>query len=125
VASAVFDEDIRLVALMPHMHYRGSAAQVFVKHPDGRFETLLHVPKYDFNWQVAYEFQEPQLVTRGSQIVIRHEYDNTPSNPHNPDPTKELRHGENTTDEMMINFFDWEPVSNEPPLADKYRRPFR
>jgi hypothetical protein len=125
VASAVLGEDIRLVALMPHMHYRGSAAQVFIRHADGRFETVLNVPRYDFDWQVAYDFLEPLLVTRGSRIVIRHEFNNTASNPHNPDPTQELRHGGRTTDEMMINFFDWEPAGDDPTLTDKQGRPFR
>ena len=125
LASRVLDEDIRLLALMPHMHYRGAAAQFFIQHADGRFESLLNVPTYDFDWQVSYEFREPQLVTRGSRLVIRHEFDNTTANPHNPDATKELRHGDKTTDEMMINFFDWEPVVDDTSLTGKTDRPFR
>jgi hypothetical protein len=110
---------------MPHMHSRGASASVFLKHPDGRCETLLNVPAYNFNWQVAYEFREPMLVTRGSRIVIQHEYDNTDKNPENPDPSKEVRHGMATSDEMMINFFDWEPAGDGNRLAKNTRRPFR
>jgi thiol-disulfide isomerase/thioredoxin len=123
--SEVFSEDVRLLALMPHMHSRGASASVFLKHPDGRCETLLNVPAYNFNWQVAYEFREPMLVTRGSRIVIQHEYDNTDKNPENPDPSKEVRHGMATSDEMMINFFDWEPAGDGNRLAKNTRRPFR
>jgi thiol-disulfide isomerase/thioredoxin len=125
IYSEVLGEDIRLLALMPHMHYRGSAAQVFVKYPDGRFDTVLNVPKFDFDWQVSYEFVEPMLLTRGSTIVIRHEFDNTATNPNNPDATKELRHGNNVNDEMMINFFDWEPAGDDKPRSRKKLRPFQ
>lgn len=124
--SEVLDEDIRLLCLMPHMHYRGAGAQVFLKHPDGRWETLLNVPKFDPEWQFAYEFSEPMLITKGSRIAIRHEYDNTAKNRRNPDPTIEVRHGNRTSDDMMINFFDWEPVGDAPTLSSKTkRRPFR
>ncbi len=123
VAAETVDEDINLVSVMPHMHIRGSAAQLFIRYPDGRIKTLLHVPKYDFNWQVSYEFPKPLLVTRGSQLIIRHEYDNRVENPRNPDPKQVVRGGGLTTDEMMCNFFDWEPAGEEPPPG-KTRRPF-
>jgi thiol-disulfide isomerase/thioredoxin len=124
--SDVFAEDVRLLSLMPHMHARGAAAQVLMVYPDGRAELLLDVPQYDFDWQVSYEFLEPLLVTRGSRMVIRHSFDNTASNPANPDPTKRVRHGNATSDEMMITFFDWEPAGDEPPVERRSkRRPFR
>ncbi|MGQ0634365.1 MAG: redoxin domain-containing protein [Planctomycetaceae bacterium] len=122
--SEVFGEDARLLALMPHMHYRGRAAQVFLSRPDGRLETLLNVPHYDFDWQWSYEFVEPLLVTRGSRIIIRHEFDNRATNPKNPDPTQTVVFGDQTTDEMMINFFEWEPAGDEP-AGGSPKRPFR
>lgn len=126
VHSEVFDEDVRLLVLMPHMHTRGSAAAVFLKHLDGRHETLLSVTNYDFNWQVAYEFRQPLFVPRGTEIIIQHEFDNTSKNPWNPDPAKQLRYGYRTSDEMMVNFFDWESASDNPTSAHKRgRRPFR
>jgi hypothetical protein len=121
VTSEVFAEDVRLLALMPHMHYRGSAAEVFLKHADGRVEFLLDIPKYDFDWQISYEFRKPLLVIRGSRMVIRHQFDNTEDNLNNPDATQTLTHGSLTTDEMMINFFDWEPVGEDPPSGRNYR----
>ncbi len=119
-----FDEDVRLLGLMPHMHYRGAEAQVFLRHPDGRIDTLLSVPKYDFQWQVSYDFLKPVLATRGSQLIIRHVFDNRAENPRNPDPTKTLVFGNLTTDEMMIGFFDWEPASAGPP-PERRTRPFQ
>ena len=124
--SDVFDEDVRLLSLMPHMHYRGTGAQVFLMHPDGRSETLLNVPRFDPDWQLSYEFPEPLLVSKGTRIAIRHEYDNTAKNRHNPDPSIEIRHGNRTSDDMMINFFDWEPAGSETPATSQgKRRPFR
>lgn len=122
--SELFSEDVRLLVLMPHMHTRGAAAAVYLQHPDGRYETLLNVPKYDFNWQVAYEFAEPLLVTRGTKIIIQHQYDNTAKNPRNPDPTAVLLYGARTSDEMMANFFDWEPAEASTAPSRNKRRPF-
>jgi hypothetical protein len=117
------EEDIRILAFMPHMHYRGAEAQVFLKHPDGRVDTLLSVPKYDFQWQVSYDFLEPLLAVRGSEIIIRHVYDNRAENPRNPDASVTVQAGKLTINEMMIGFFDWEPASDEPP-PDLEDRPF-
>lgn len=124
IFSRKFSEDVHLLALMPHMHSRGAAASVYLKNADGRIETLLSVPKYDFDWQISYEFDKPLLVTKGSRIVIKHVYDNTPDNPDNPDPTKEIHHGNATSDEMMINFFEWEPAGDEVDPDNPYR-PFQ
>jgi len=33
-------------------------------------------------------------------------YDNSRNNPHNPDPEKMVRWGDQTSDEMMVGFFD-------------------
>jgi hypothetical protein len=42
-------------------------------------------------------------------------FDNSSKNKFNPDPTKEVRHGEPTYDEMMMGFLDY--VSEAPPIA--------
>ncbi len=123
IYSKRFAEDVRLIGIMPHMHSRGAAAAAYLQHADGRIETLVDVPKYDFDWQISYEFDEPMLVAKGSRIVIKHAYDNTPENPDNPDPTQEVRHGNATSDEMMINFFEWEPAGPEPEKVNR-NRPF-
>ena len=43
-----------ITSLTPHMHLRGKSMKFTVTYPDGRTETLLDVPKYDFNWQITY-----------------------------------------------------------------------
>jgi hypothetical protein len=46
-------------------------------------------------------------VPAGSTIHATAWYDNSPSNPANPDPAQTVRFGERASDEMMIGYFDW------------------
>jgi hypothetical protein len=100
-------EDIRLTSLMPHMHLRGKAFQYDVVYPDGRRETLLKVPRYDFGWQLAYSFAQPFTLPKGARIECTAHYDNSPNNRYNPDPSKEVRWGDQTWEEMMIGWFNY------------------
>ncbi|MBI4905665.1 MAG: thiol-disulfide isomerase [Acidobacteria bacterium] len=106
-------EDMRINGLMPHMHVRGKDFQYTVVYPDGRSDVLLKVPRYDFNWQLGYRFEEPLLLPKGARIDCVAHYDNSPNNKYNPDPTKEVRWGDQTWEEMMIGWFDytleWKP----------------
>ena len=90
----------------PHMHVRGKAFRMSATYPDGKEETLLSVPKYDFNWQTRYMLKEPKKVPSGTKILIEAWYDNSTKNPHNPDATKTVTWGEQTFEEMMIGFID-------------------
>src|SRR5262249_48605571 len=54
-AVTVFDQDVELVFMMPHMHARGKDMTYTLEYPDGRKEVALHVPRYDFNWQLGYQ----------------------------------------------------------------------
>ncbi|HYL97574.1 MAG TPA: thiol-disulfide isomerase [Blastocatellia bacterium] len=99
--------DVELYALMPHMHYRGKAMQYELTYPDGHSETLLNVPNYSFSWQTAYKPVSPIRVPAGSTLKVTGYFDNSPKNKFNPDPTKAVRFGEPTYDEMMIGFLDY------------------
>jgi hypothetical protein len=96
-----------LLSLMPHMHLRGTDFVIQATYPDGTSETLLSVPAYDFAWQSVYRLAEPKRMPRGTRIDCLAHYDNSANNPANPDPTVEVRFGENTTDEMMIAYIDF------------------
>jgi mono/diheme cytochrome c family protein len=99
--------DVTLYSLMPHMHYRGAAMEYKVFYPDGRSEVLLNVPAYSFNWQMAYRPQSPIRIPAGSRIQVTGYFDNSTKNKFNPDPTKSVRQGEPTYDEMMMGFMDY------------------
>ncbi len=111
-ARLVLDEDIHLEQIVPHMHLRGTDMKVSAKYPDGRREDILFVPKYDFNWQTFYELAEPKPLPKGTELMAYAHYDNSKSNPFNPDPSAEVRFGEPTTAEMMYAFFMY-TVDNE------------
>lgn len=99
--------DARLLGFLPHMHLRGKAWRYTLLTPDGKEETLLDVPRYDFNWQLLYRYAEPKLATAGSRIKATGWYDNSTANPANPDPLKTVRWGPQTTEEMMLGYVEY------------------
>jgi mono/diheme cytochrome c family protein len=105
-----FEEDVELKSFMPHMHLRGKAALYEVTYPDGRHETLLHVPKYDFNWQHTYDFREPPLIPAGSVLRFTLWWDNSEQNPYNPDPTSTITWGLPTHAEMSQGYMSVQPI---------------
>ena len=94
------EEDIYLLSMGPHMHYRGKAMRYELEYPDGERETLLWVPDYDFNWQFLYEYKEPKFIPAGSTIHMSWWFDNSEANRFNPDPRAAVQYGPATTDEM-------------------------
>lgn len=106
-AEFVFERDAWLHEMSPHMHLRGDRFTYTAEFPDGRREVLLHIPHYDFNWQTAYRLREPMRLPKGTRIVCTGSFDNSASNPANPDPGATVRFGEQTTDEMFIGYFTY------------------
>ncbi len=98
--------DIYVTALMAHMHVRGKSFKYEITYPDGQTETLLDIPRYDFNWQLRYEYATPKVYPRGSVLKVTAVYDNSAGNPANPDPTKMVKWGPQTYEEMMIGFLE-------------------
>ncbi|MBI3679691.1 MAG: cytochrome c [Acidobacteria bacterium] len=105
-ASGTLPNDCLLLGLFPHMHLRGKAFEYAVIEPGGRVETLLRVAPYDFYWQLCYQLATPLLLSKGTRLRVTAWYDNSPNNPRNPDPTAEVAYGEQSTEEMMVGFFD-------------------
>jgi mono/diheme cytochrome c family protein len=102
-----FIDNGQILSLTPHMHLRGTAARFVAEYPDGTSETLLDVPRYDFNWQVMYHLKEPIDIPRGTKVHFYAEYDNSADNPYNPDPTRHIHWGDASTDEMMIGYMSY------------------
>jgi len=89
------------------MHVRGKSMTYEVVYPDQKRQMLLDVPKYSFHWQTLYRLKNPLLIRTGSKIIVTAHFDNSENNMHNPDPTKTVRHGSATFDEMMIGFVNY------------------
>ncbi len=97
--------DATLLSLFPHMHLRGKRFEYDIIHDDGSAEVLLRV-NYHFHWQLSYKLAEPRLLKAGTKLRAIAWYDNSKNNPHNPDPGKTVTWGDQTSDEMMVGFFD-------------------
>ena len=111
--------DARLVSVTPHMHWRGKDYRYEVVYPDGKRETVLSVPRWDFNWQNQYRFAEPVRMPKGSKLHAVAHWDNSALNPLNPDPNKPVKFGLQTWDEMMVGFaaYVWERPETAAELA--------
>jgi mono/diheme cytochrome c family protein len=98
-------QDVTLRSLLPHTHLRGKSWEYTAVYPDGRSETILAVPKYDFNWQTDYVFEQPLKLPKGTIIHARATYDNSADNKSNPDPKVDVKWGDQTWEEMMFTAF--------------------
>jgi hypothetical protein len=101
----ILPNDATVLSLFPHMHLRGKRFEYDIIHEDGSVEVLLRV-NYHFHWQLSYRLAEPRLLKAGTKFRAIAWYDNSKNNPHNPDPTKTVVWGDQTSDEMMVGFFD-------------------
>jgi thiol-disulfide isomerase/thioredoxin len=118
-ASFRLPADARLISLAPHMHYRGKHYFYEAIYPDGKKETLLSVPRWDFNWQNVYRFQEPVRLPKGTRLHSVAHWDNSTNNPLNPAPEKTVRFGLQSWEEMMVGFvsYVWERPETAAELA--------
>jgi len=105
-ASSAVQYDCDLISMMPHAHVRGKSFEYRIVRPNGETETVLRVPKYDFNWQLTYYLAKPLHLEKGTKIQVYATYDNSVNNPFNPDPTQNVHWGEQTWEEMMMGYFN-------------------
>ena len=98
-------EPIRVWGMMPHTHLRGTRWLYTLERPDSASRVILDVPHYDFNWQTYYMFATPIDVPAGGKIRSLAWYDNSAANKNNPDPTIDVRWGDQTWEEMQYTGF--------------------
>jgi hypothetical protein len=104
--TALLGVECELIDAYPHMHYRGKSMALAALFPDGRRESLVDVPRYDFNWQLVYEFSDRLQLPKGTLLRADATFDNSASNRLNPDPKAAVRWGDQSWEEMMVGFFD-------------------
>jgi hypothetical protein len=114
VASTRFLRDTLLLNLFPHMHYRGKSFRFEAEYPDGTKEVLLDVPRYDFNWQLRYDLAEPKFLPKGTRLLCTAHFDNSDSNPWNPDPSATVRFGLQSWEEMLVGYYATVPAAEQP-----------
>ncbi len=92
-----------ILAFSPHMHYRGKSFKMTAEI-QGKEQTLLNVPKYDFNWQHVYQLKEPIQTSELKSLQFTAAFDNSSNNPANPDPKQHVSWGDQTWEEMAVAF---------------------
>ncbi|MCC6487709.1 MAG: redoxin domain-containing protein [Candidatus Hydrogenedentes bacterium] len=117
-AAFTINKDTVLYSMSPHMHFRGKKFRYTAAYPDGSSEILLDVPHYDFNWQTMYELEKPKLLPAGTRILCDGAFDNSASNPMNPDSGSWVYFGEQTFEEMFIGYLRYAYAEEGDPFDD-------
>jgi hypothetical protein len=118
-ATYVFKRDAMLYDLSPHMHLRGSWFKFEALYPNGKRETLLSVPRYDFNWQHNYRLKEPKRMPAGTWILCTGGFNNSTTNPYNPDAAIHVHWGDQSFDEMFIGFMGIAELPKDAKIASQ------
>jgi hypothetical protein len=118
-AEMTFNRDVVLYSMTPHTHVRGKRWSYDVIFPDGRTQTILSVPNYDFEWQHEYIFREPIRLPAGTKMHATAWYDNSPANKSNPDPKKDVWWGDQTWEEMMFTGLTFTVVGAPSPASQQ------
>ena len=90
-----------------HMHARGKELRIDLVHEDNTEECMLHIPKWDFNWQGSYRFKEPMALRAGDRVRITCTWDNSHENQPigwdgEQQESREITWGDGTFDEMCL-----------------------
>jgi tetratricopeptide (TPR) repeat protein/mono/diheme cytochrome c family protein len=121
---AVSDEltlpvDLDLLAIYPHAHYLGKDLQATAALPDGSTKSLIHIPRWDLNWQAVYRYAAPVFLPKGTTIRMHYVYDNSADNALNPNqPPERVRGGNRAKDEMAHLWLQVLPRNFDPKGED-------
>src|SRR5438445_2078008 len=92
---------VQLLAIYPHAHYLCRDMVALARSADGTEKTLIHIPRWDLNWQGVFRLAQPEPLARGTTIVMRYRYDNSSDNVSNPNnPPQRVHGGNRAVDEM-------------------------
>lgn len=93
--------DVDVLAIYPHAHYLGKDLQGSATLPDGTSKRLIHIGRWDLNWQAVFRYAQPVHLPKGTVISMKFTYDNSGDNLRNPNtPPKRVLAGNRASDEM-------------------------
>ncbi len=99
--SYVLPVDVQLLAIQPHAHYRAREILGIATLPDGTDRHLMYISDWDFRWQHVYRQVTPIELPKGTRLSMQYTYDNSASNPRNPElPPARVFWGQRSRDEM-------------------------
>ena len=106
-AEHVFEEQVVLTGVRARMNYRGKKMKFAIEEAGGSLREIFSVPAYNYGWQPHYILDQPELLPAGTKVHVIGAFDNSISNPTNPDSEKELTFGLNSWDEMFTGYFTY------------------
>ena len=103
-ASYEFDRPVVITSVRARMNFRGKKMKFAVEPAGGVMRDVLSIPAYNYGWQPHYHLSEALELGAGDRIHVRGAFDNSYSNPFNPDPSEEVTFGLESYDEMFTGY---------------------
>ena len=103
-ASYQFSDAVQLTAVRSRMNFRGKKMKFTLETPDGVMRDIFSIPAYNYGWQPNYTLDHAQAIPAGGIVHVTGAFDNSLSNPFNPDPTQEVEFGINSWEEMFTGY---------------------
>jgi peroxiredoxin/mono/diheme cytochrome c family protein len=103
-ASYTFTEPATLLAVRPRMNQRGKRMQFDLAPRNGKAEMLISVPAYNYGWQPNYWLETPRSIERGAVVTVSGAFDNSLSNPFNPNFRESVQWGFEGNEEMFTGY---------------------
>ena len=111
--------DVEVLAIYPHAHYLGKDLLALATLPDGTTKMLIHISRWDLNWQAVYRYTQPVTLPKGTTISMRFTYDNSFENVRNPNhPPQRVLAGNRSIDEMAHLWLQVLPKDSPGTTAD-------
>lgn len=103
-ASFTFEKPVVVTSLRARMNFRGKKMKFSVEKAGEKLRDVLSIPAYNYGWQPHYHLSEDLYLDAGDSIHVIGAFDNSYSNPFNPDPSEEVSFGLESYDEMFTGY---------------------
>ncbi len=101
--------DMSIISVLPHMHLIGKSWLIYAEN-NGDTIPIISIPDWDFNWQTFYQPEYMLKIPEGYTLHAYATYDNTSTNPTNPNsPPQDMFWCDYTTCEMFFLPFAYVP----------------
>lgn len=106
-ASKRLERDVVLTGVRARMNFRGKKMKFAYQLPAGPPREIFSVPAYNYGWQPHYRLDQPLAIPAGATLHVIGAFDNSISNPNNPNPDAELGFGVESWEEMFTGYFTY------------------
>lgn len=106
-ASYQFEKPVVVTSVRARMNFRGKKMSFAVQKANGMQQGVLSIPAYNYGWQPHYHLSESLTLDAGDSVYVTGAFDNSYSNPFNPDPSEEVSFGLESYDEMFTGYITY------------------